>query len=207
MATILGPDLHKVQRIRKAVLLAGLVGAVGLAFVTQSFGGETIVHEGLEDVGLGLIVLCIVGRAWCSLYIGGRKKAEIVDRGPYSISRNPLYVFSFLGAFGMGAMSGSILLASLFLVIAILVFRSTVKREEVWLEREFGAPYRAYLARAPRFWPDFSKWSDRETLEIRPVFFLLTLRDGLVMLLAFPLFEWIEALQAAGWLTTVLQLP
>ena len=27
------------------------------------------------------IIVAIVGRAWCSLYIGGRKKAEIVDRG------------------------------------------------------------------------------------------------------------------------------
>ncbi len=207
MTAIPAPDLRKVQRIRKAVLFAGLVGAVSLAFVTRSFGGETIVHEGLEDLGLGLVAMCIVGRAWCSLYIGGRKNAEIIDRGPYSVSRNPLYFFSFLGSFGMGAMSGSLVLASLFLVIAILVFRATVKREEVWLEQEFGAPYRAYLRRTPRFWPDFSKWNDRETLEIRPAFFLLTLRDGLVMLLAFPLFKGIEALQAAGWLTTVLQLP
>ena len=56
-------------------------------------------------------LVCIVGRAWCSLYIGGRKKAEIVDRGPYSISRNPLYVFSFMGAFGVGAQTGSVTLA------------------------------------------------------------------------------------------------
>ena len=207
MTAIQGSDLGRVQKIRKLALLVGLAGTLALAFVTQSFGGDTLFHEGLEGVGIGLIALCIVGRAWCSLYIGGRKKAEIVDRGPYSISRNPFYVFRFIGAFGMGSMSGSITLAALFLLITVLVFRSTVKREEAWLETEFGEPYRAYLKRTPRFWPDFSRWHDRETLEIRPAFFLLTLRDGLVMLLAFPLFEWIERIQDAGMLNILVHLP
>lgn len=200
-------DLRKVQLVRKAVLLAGIVGLLVLGAVTGSIGGETLFHEGLEAFGLLLIAVCIVGRAWCSLYIGGRKKAEIVDRGPYSISRNPLYVFSFLGAFGMGAQSGSVTIAGLFLLVTVVVFHLTVKREEVWLAREFGAVYAAYRQRTPRFWPDFSRWQDRETLEIRPTFFLTTLRDGMVMLLAVPLFEWIETSQHAGWLATLIQLP
>ncbi len=200
-------DLRKVQLIRKAVLLAGILGLLALGAVTGTIGGETLLHEGLEAFGLLLIAVCIVGRAWCSLYIGGRKKAEIVDRGPYSISRNPLYVFSFIGAFGMGAQSGSVTIAVLFVLVTVGVFHMTVKREEAWLAREFGAVYAAYRQRTPRFWPNFSRWQDRETLEIRPAFFLTTLRDGMVMLLAVPLFEWIETSQHAGWLATLIQLP
>lgn len=200
-------DLRKVQLIRKAVLLAGILGLLALGAVTGTIGGETLLHEGLEAFGLLLIAVCIVGRAWCSLYIGGRKKAEIVDRGPYSISRNPLYVFSFIGAFGMGAQSGSVTIAVLFLLVTVGVFHLTVKREEAWLAREFGTVYEAYRQRTPRFWPNFSRWQDRETLEIRPAFFLTTLRDGMVMLLAVPLFEWIETSQHAGWLATLIQLP
>lgn len=78
MSATQGFDLQRVQKLRKAALLVGLIGVVGLAFVSRSIGGETMLHEGLEAFGLGLIVVCIVGRAWCSLYIGGRKKAEIV---------------------------------------------------------------------------------------------------------------------------------
>jgi protein-S-isoprenylcysteine O-methyltransferase Ste14 len=200
-------DLRKVQLIRKAALLVGIVGLLALAAVTGSLGGDTLLHEGLEAFGLLLIAVCIVGRAWCSLYIGGRKKAEIVDRGPYSISRNPLYVFSFIGAFGMGAQSGSVTIATLFLLITVGVFYLTVKLEEAWLAGEFGAVYAAYRRRTPRFWPDFSRWQDQDTLEVRPTLFLTTLRDGMVMLLAVPLFEWIETSQGSGLLATLIHLP
>ncbi|MEG0818380.1 MAG: isoprenylcysteine carboxylmethyltransferase family protein, partial [Brevundimonas sp.] len=110
MSTVQGFDLQRVQKLRKLALLGGIVAVVALAFFTRSMGGETVLHEGLEAFGLALIAVCIVGRAWCSLYIGGRKKAEIVNRGPYSISRNPLYIFSFMGAFGVGAQTGSLTL-------------------------------------------------------------------------------------------------
>lgn len=200
-------DLQRVQRIRKAVMLVGIIAVVTVAFLTRPSWGDGQFHEGLEAFGLGLIVVCIVGRAWCSLYIGGRKKAEIVDRGPYSVSRNPLYVFSFIGAFGVGAQTGSVSLAALFLAVTVLVFWFTVRREEDWLSEAFGAPYAAYVARTPRFGPDFSKWHDEGMLEIKPRFFVTTLRDGLVFLLAIPLFESVERFQDIGWLDPILHLP
>lgn len=207
MSAVQGFDLQKVQRVRKIALVAALVAVVALAFVTRSLGGATALHEGVEAFGLALIVVCIVGRAWCSLYIGGRKKAEIVDRGPYSISRNPLYLFSFMGAFGVGAQTGSLTLASIFLLLTFAVFYATVKREEAWLSDAFGQTYLDYCARTPRFGPDISRWRDAESLDVRPRFFLTTLRDGLVFLLAVPLFEAVEKLQDIGWLAALIRLP
>lgn len=200
-------DIQRAQLIRKGVLFVAILAVILLAGVTRTLAGETVFHELLEAVGFGLIVICIVGRAWCSLYIGGRKKAEIVDKGPYSISRNPLYVFSFMGAFGMGAQTGSIVMASLFTVIAVAVFYATVKREESWLLANFGEAYGAYLRRTPRFWPNFRLWQDVDRLEIRPIFFLTTLRDGLAFLIAIPLFEVLETAQNAGWLRVIFTLP
>lgn len=200
-------DIQRTQLIRKAVLFVAILLVVVLAALTATLGGEGMFHEGLEAFGLALIIICIVGRAWCSLYIGGRKKAEIVDRGPYSISRNPLYVFSFMGAFGMGAQTGSITISVLFVLIAVGVFFATVKREERWLLANFGEPYAAYLMRTPRFWPNFKLWHDADRLEIRPVFFLTTLRDGLAFLIAIPLFELLETAQNLGWLQVVFRLP
>lgn len=200
-------DIQRVQRVRKAVLLVGILAVIAVAVLTRSAWGGGELHEGVEAFGLAMIAICIVGRAWCSLYIGGRKKAEIVDRGPYSVSRNPLYVFSFFGAFGMGAQTGSITLALLFLVLTVAVFYATVRREEAWLSEAFGETYADYVARTPRFGPDFSKWHDEGVLEVRPKFFLTTLRDGLVFLLAVPLFESVEKLQDIGWIAPLLRLP
>ena len=201
-----GFDLQRIQKIRKLALLFGLSAALILTVITSSFVVH-ISHAGLEDLGVALIIVCIVGRAWCSLYIGGRKKAEIVDRGPYSISRNPLYIFSFMGAFGVGAQTGVFSLALLYLLIAVLVFHLTIKREEAWLAASFGQTYADYRQRTPRYGPDFSKWRDDEVLDVRPRFFLITLRDGMIFLLAIPLFSAIEALQQSGWIGTLLRLP
>ncbi|WP_235562682.1 isoprenylcysteine carboxylmethyltransferase family protein [Brevundimonas sp. Root1423] len=202
------PDhLRRVQLMRKAVLAACILAVCVLAAITHTLGGNNDFHEAFEALGLALIGICIVGRSWCSLYIGGRKKAEIVDRGPYSISRNPLYVFSFIGAFGMGAQTGSVVMAGLFAIIAFLVFYATVRREEDWLKATFGPVYERYLASTPRFWPDFRRWRDLETLEIRPVLFLTTLRDGLAFLLVIPLFEALEHAQDVGWVHAMFTLP
>lgn len=207
MTTVSSFDLQRVQRIRKWAVGLSLLAAVGLALFTSTTWGDGQFHEGVEAAGLGAMVFAIVGRAWCSLYIGGRKKAEIVDTGPYSISRNPLYLFSYVGSFGVGAQTGSIVMGLLFLAISMVVFHFTVQREEAWLMNAFGEPYAAYMRRTPRFGPDFSKWKDEETLTVRPQFFLATIRDGLVLLLAIPVFEAIETFQAMGVLKILLHLP
>ena len=178
-----------------------------LAMFTTSEWGEGPVHAGVEALGLGAIVICIVGRAWCSLYIGGRKKAEIVDTGPYSISRNPLYVFSYVGAFGIGAQTGSVVLALMFTALTIVVFHYTIKREEAWLLNAFGETYADYRACVPKCGPAFRLWRDEADLVVRPQFFVTTLRDGLVFLLAVPVFEGIGMLQHLGWLAPLIRLP
>lgn len=192
-------SLGLVQRRRK--WFAGLALAALLALTAASVtigGADGLWHERLEMVGLVCIAMAVVGRAWCSLYIGGRKKAEIVDRGPYSVTRNPLYLFSFLGAFGMGAQAGSLVLALLFTLAAVAVFLRTILREEAWLSAEFGATYEIYRMRTPRFLPNPRLWKDEDELTIRPTFFLRTLRDGVVMFGAVPAMEAIEALHASG---------
>ena len=164
-------------------------------------------HEALETMGVGLLIVCILGRAWCTLYIGGRKANEVVDQGPYSLSRNPLYMFSFIGALGVGLQSGSLAVWLLFLAASIAVFIPVVKGEEAALTTLFGAAFEDYKARVPRFWPSFCLWREAESLSISTRLLYITLRDGLMFALVIPLFEAIDWLQGAGWIAWVLHLP
>jgi protein-S-isoprenylcysteine O-methyltransferase Ste14 len=204
IAPAVGPD----QTMRKAVLFA----AVGMGIVFLFFGGARWPggdwrHESIEAVGIGLIVLCILGRTWCSLYIGGRKNQLLIADGPYSVSRNPLYFFSIVGAVGVGAQVGSLAIATFCGFIAWAVFLRTAWREEAALGAAFGDDYRAYLARVPRFLPKPSLWVDRATVEVRPRVVLMTFVDALVFLAAFPVAEGIEYVHQTGLIPVLLTLP
>jgi protein-S-isoprenylcysteine O-methyltransferase Ste14 len=201
-------SLRDVQRRRKH-WLRGLIGlgALGLLFVASTWPDDQTVHEVLETIGLVAIVVCIAGRAWCILYIGGRKTNELVTLGPYSVSRNPLYLFSFLGAFGVGLQSGSLTVGLICLAIALAVFVPVVIREEKVLAEHFGEPFAAYCQRTPRFGPRVSAWRDAEHLSFSPGLLYLTVRDGLVFACAFPAFELIGYAQSNGVIPVFLRLP
>jgi protein-S-isoprenylcysteine O-methyltransferase Ste14 len=201
-------NIAAVQTIRKIVLAIGIAVGVFVFAVTDSkhVTGSTA-HELIEWVGFVLIVVCIMGRTWSSLYIGGRKIEELVQTGPYSVMRNPLYFFSILGAMGVGAQSGSTLIALICGVIALIVFRVVVGQEEKVLLERYGDAYRAFMARVPRFFPNPSLWADDATLTIRPPRVVMTFIDALVFLLAIPVAEGFEYLQDIGVLPVLLTLP
>jgi hypothetical protein len=146
------------------------------------------------------------GRAWASLYIGGRKSSEVVSVGPYSITRNPLYVFSLIGAAGIGAQTGSIIITAACFAAAMIVFRLTIAKEEAFLAQSFGPAYDSYRARVPMLWPALRLYRDEDRLMIEPRRLYGTLRDSSMLFLAFPVFETIELMQQAGMIPVLLRL-
>jgi protein-S-isoprenylcysteine O-methyltransferase Ste14 len=200
--------LGTTQRRRMfALFLVAIIVAGVLPFVSFLPDGEGSLHEWSEVVGLVLIGVAIVGRTWCTLYIGGRKSREIVATGPYSVSRNPLYLFSFVGIAGIGAQAGSIILGPILVLVALAIFLPVIEREEAALSRRFGPDYDSYRARVPRFGPRLSAWQDMEMVTVSPKLFWRTLREGLAFLLVIPYCEGIEMLQHAGYLTPLVHLP
>ncbi len=201
-------NISRVQTIRKIVLLAAIAVAVFLFAVTDTvYPSGHSVHELVEWIGILLIVICILGRTWSSLYIAGRKGRELVTNGPYSTCRNPLYFFSIIGAAGMGAQSGSVVIGTICGVIATIVFYLVVIQEEKLLIGVHGTPYRNYLAAVPRFLPNPGLWHDTETLTIQPPRVLMTFADALIFLLAVPIAEGFEYLREIGTIPTLLILP
>ncbi len=201
-------DLVAYQRARRLSLAAllALVFAV-LLFGQSTFPPDTTVHEAIEMVGIVLIVIGIAGRLWSTLYIGGRKSALVVSEGPYSISRNPLYVFSSIAAIGVGAQMGSTTAALGFGLACAMAFHFVILREEKFLSVRLGPTYQDYLAKVPRFFPQLSLYREGEAIGFSPASLLRTLLDGLVFFVAMPTFELIDAAQQSGTLPVLFRLP
>ena len=205
------PDggLGGVQRRRKWALLSSIIVAIALLAVTSSSWdvGSSLIYESIEWIGMILILICVAGRTWCSLYIGGRKKAQLVELGPYSVVRNPLYVFTLIGAVGVGFQTGSLVVGGLCALATYVIFRRVVVREEAFLAQAFPEAFPIYAARVPRLWPNLSLWVDTDMFVVAPRPVVRTFADTSLFLLAIPLAELIEALQASGLLPIMFNLP
>ena len=195
-------------KARKVVSRIAIAMAIAFLLIGESrWPPHHPLHEPIEWIGLGLIAICIIGRTWCSLYIGGRKSESLVMQGPYSISRNPLYLFSIIGAIGVGAQAGSIVIALICGFVTWVVLVGSVLREEEILLTRFGDDYRHYRDRVPRILPRPSLWHDTATIEVRPRQVTSTFVDALVFLAAIPIAEGLEYLHEFNWLPTWITLP
>jgi protein-S-isoprenylcysteine O-methyltransferase Ste14 len=75
----------------------------------------------------------------------------LLTSGPFRMSRNPLYLtlISLLTGFGLALDSGWVLL--MVPLLALLLDRLVIAREEARLAAQFGEPYRVYLRRVRRW--------------------------------------------------------
>jgi protein-S-isoprenylcysteine O-methyltransferase Ste14 len=90
-------------------------------------------------------------RAWATGYI--RKDAVLAASGPYSITRNPLYLGSFILGLGFCLAGGQILFLVVFLGLFILLYGTVIRREEAHLLRIFPDRFPEYQQRVPLFFP------------------------------------------------------
>lgn len=204
-----GRDLQRLQHKRKQVLIVGILAGLVLLAVTDSTWriGWPRAHRGIQWSGLLLILICILGRTWATLYIGGLKQRELVTKGPYSVVRNPLYLFTLFGAAGIGALSGSLVMAIVYAGFASVVFLSVVLQEEQFLLATFPHEFPAYAARVPRLVPRLSTWQDADQLIVKPRLVHRTFLDASLFLMAVPLVGLKALVRDFLWLPIMLHLP
>jgi protein-S-isoprenylcysteine O-methyltransferase Ste14 len=176
-------------------------------FTSHSFGQNSLIDILLETSGLFLLTVCSVGRLWSLLYISGYKRCELVTEGPYSITRNPLYFFSLIGAIGIGLASENVLILSLLLVFYLLYYPFTILIEERKLTDTFGQAYIDYAKRTPRFLPKLSLYKKPGQYQINADKFVRNLADGMWFVWIFIFFHFVEMLQNAGILPVLLKVP
>lgn len=154
-------------------------------------------REGTEHFGMMLIIIAILGRSWCTLYIGGRKVRQLVTVGPYSLTRNPLYLFSLLAVVGIAAQTGSLAISAISAVLTIAIFMPVIQKEEAELLRLHGRRFELYRLDVPRFVPRLSNWTDAAELAIDPDRWRRTVLDSLVFLFLVSLLRGIGHVQEA----------
>ncbi|WP_072385479.1 isoprenylcysteine carboxylmethyltransferase family protein [Hyphomicrobium sp. CS1BSMeth3] len=201
--------LGNVQALRRQVLVLFMsVLAVALLFVCSIWSHtHPLIYATIEHIGILLIFVCIFGRSWCALFIGGNKKATLIETGPYSLVRNPLYVFTLVGAAGVGAQTSSIVVIAFCVATTTVVFVIVIRREEQFLLDRFGAPYEAYLKRVPRFIPSFKAYQSEQQLTINLRLVRRTFIEACYFLVAIPAIDAIELAREYGWLPELIHLP
>jgi protein-S-isoprenylcysteine O-methyltransferase Ste14 len=156
------------ERYRKPV--AWTLFAIIFATVILSPSPEERNHlfEYLEILSYLLVAVATMGRLWCGIYIFGRKNDRLCQDGPYSICRNPLYLFSFMGGAGIAMTSNRIVLTIAFVAISCSYYFLVVMSEEKRLLHFYGQEYEKYCTKTPRFMPNFRNYWSREQMEINP---------------------------------------
>ena len=101
--------------------------------------------------GAVLALAGLVLRAWSAGYLA--KNQRLVTGGPYSYTRNPLYLGSAVMGLG-GAVAGrSWIMGVTFAAFFVLVYRPVMEREAQFLQREFPEAFEPYARQVPLFFP------------------------------------------------------
>jgi protein-S-isoprenylcysteine O-methyltransferase Ste14 len=145
---------------------------------------EGFIDTLFEMLGLFFVIACTLGRIWVSMYIAGYKNRELITVGPYSIMRNPLYFFNFLGAIGIGFSSESLLVLIILLLTFAINYPLVVLHEERKLISHYGNEYVDYMNRTPRFIPKPSLFQEPEKYVVDSVRYRKAFLDGFLFLYA-----------------------
>jgi len=184
-----------VEKRRKVLssLFIVVVGALVL-FSRSRWEEYTLVADFLFLTGLLLVGVATVGRLWCSLYICGYKTHTLIAVGPYSVCRNPLYFFSFLGGIGVGLATETLAVTLIILAAFSLYYPFVIRAEENKLRRVHGEDFERYAEKTPRFWPSFAGLHEPEEYTVRPRRFRMRAFDALWFVGIVGILELVEAL-------------
>lgn len=161
-----------IARYRIGVSRLFFVGLIGVALFNGSLLPATQgVRLATLIISSAFVIVAVLGRLWCSLYLCGYKTKSLIDIGPFSAVRNPLYIFSFIGATGIGIATTSMVITLMVATFFLVVYPSVIANEEKRLTASLGHDYQIYLGRTPKLIPDFSLYKsvDQYTVNMRQV--------------------------------------
>jgi protein-S-isoprenylcysteine O-methyltransferase Ste14 len=139
-------DKRALQRIR--VPLGFIFAAVFFVFAKPTT--TTLV------IGSVIAFIGVAIRALASGHI--RKAKSLAITGPYSRTRNPLYVGSFILGVGFTIAAGVWWLAIIFVALFLGIYLPVMRIEARDMQRIFGAEFEEYESNVPLLVPRLTAW-------------------------------------------------
>jgi len=178
-----------------------------LLFSSHSWQEYTFFDMFIQWLGFIFIVSATLGRIWCFIYISGYKDDRLIQYGPYSLVRNPLYVFSFIGTIGLGLASENLLALVLMVILFCVLYPSVVDDEESNLKALHGNAFETYIQRTPRWIPNFKHYNEIEEYPVKPRIFIKAMLESMWFLLFFMILQVIENLHHMDILPGLILIP
>ena len=153
-------DAAAVRIFPPAVPLLTIALGIGLEHVWPLGVAESVPAAARFVAGGAIVLGAILGLGLWSVVLFRRSgqdenpwkpTPQLVERGPFRISRNPMYLQMVLVCLGAAVALGNVWIALLTPVGGWVLQRLAILPEEAYLERKFGADYRSYRSRVRRW--------------------------------------------------------
>ena len=167
---------------------------------------DQFVEESLFFIGMALVGFGAAGRAWATSFISGNKSARLVTTGPYSMCRNPLYLFSWMIGMGLGFCTETLTAPFLIGSCLLVLYYFQIRCEERHLLGSFGRDYESYVAAIPRFFPSFQAYSEPEEILVSPRIMKKGFFGIAFLLLFVGVFELLEYSHQSGILPSLFHI-
>lgn len=157
-----------------ALLLIVIFPDVFFRKTGRGFPDQTIEILGIVFILLGQI-LRASARGYKSEY--SRQGLTLVQGGPYSLVRNPMYLGIFLIGVGIVLVLFEWWVATLFLLIFIARYIILIFKEEKKLLQVFSGEYQDYMQRVPRILPSLKILLEKDVSGYLPLRFAWVKRE------------------------------
>jgi protein-S-isoprenylcysteine O-methyltransferase Ste14 len=138
--------------------------AIGAPFLvgwlaTLRWGDPVMLGGWRVPLGCALVAFFVGWNGWALVLFGrhetgllpGEATKEMIEEGPYRLSRNPLYVGLLTLYLGLGLLTPTLWGLVLFPAAVLLVLWGAIRPEERFLHVRFGAQYDDYARRVRRW--------------------------------------------------------
>jgi protein-S-isoprenylcysteine O-methyltransferase Ste14 len=154
------PDRAAVRVFPPGVPLAVILAGLGLSRLWPVDPGFELAAPGRYWLGGAIVALGVLGLGlWSVLLFRRSGQSEnpwkptpgIVERGPFRVTRNPMYVQMLLVCIGVAVMRWDVWTLVLTPLGAWVLQTFAIVPEEAYLERKFGDAYLDYKRRVRRW--------------------------------------------------------